>query len=162
MRAWGIGLMVLGLGLASCGDSGSGSRCEDSVDFAGVYQHDSMVYQEYDQATGEVTAAEWPEGWQLEIEAGEVPSAFVVRYGPENGVKILCMAQSWAPETLECVDVDDLGIFTFQAIDLDGQCNVLAYDYVHREMGADCDPENDVNCPGNTLISTSVGVRVES
>ena len=154
MRGLGLGLLVLGLGLVGCGDSGAGARCNESVDFAGVYQHDLMVYQEYEQATGEVIAGEWPEAWQLEIEAGEVS-------GPDNGVKILCMARSWAPETLECVDVDDLGIFTFQAIDLDGQCNVLAYDYVHREMGADCDLENDLNCPGNTLISTSVGVRVE-
>lgn len=137
-----------------------GPRCATEADFAGRFLHESMQYQGYSRETASVSAGVWPEPWEFEIVPGDFEHAFTVLNAENGQVKAMCIAQAWKPDTLECMDVDDLGVFTFKATEVSAECSVTSYIYLHRELGGDCNQEADVNCPGQPFMSTSVGRRI--
>ena len=136
------------------------SPCTGQADFSGRFGHERLDYQGFDPETNEVSAGVWPEAWEFLIVAGGFESAYTLLNAETDELKAMCIARGWAPKTLECMDVDDLGIFTFQATEIGPACSVTSYIYVHRELGGSCDEVNDLNCPGLPLMSTSTGVRV--
>ncbi|MDG2050403.1 MAG: hypothetical protein P8M78_09595 [Myxococcota bacterium] len=138
-----------------------GPKCAAEADFSGKFGHGSMDYQGYSRETAEVSAGVWPEPWEFEIVPGDFKHAFTVLNAANDQVKAMCIAQPWQPAILECMDVDDLGIFTFKATEISSECSVMTYIYVHRELGGSCDEEADVNCPGQPFMSTSVGRRID-
>jgi len=93
----------------------TGPRCATEADFAGRFLHESMQCQGYSRETASVSAGVWPEPWGFEIVPGDFDHAFTILNAENGQVKAMCIAQAWKPDTLECMDVDDLGVFTFKA-----------------------------------------------